>query len=90
MPELRSVLFQTRAPLNEKDPGAVEVAYYTLDAGELVMRTAEGSKTGRTYRLELGDDERRIACRLGKRAWRAAQGTTDFNRPLHYRPLGLA
>jgi hypothetical protein len=52
--------------------GAGEAAYYSVDDGILTMRTAEGSKTGRTYRLKPGDDERRVAGRLGRQAWERA------------------
>jgi hypothetical protein len=86
--DLRSVPFQTRAPSSDADPGACEIAYYTVDAGVLTMRTAEGSKTGKTYRLQPGDDERLIACRLGLQAWRNRAGQSDFNRPLHYASWG--
>jgi hypothetical protein len=87
--DLKSVPFQTRAPNSEADPGACEIAYYTVDDGVLVMRDAEGNKTGAKHRLQPGDNERQIACRLGKRAWRTTRGT-DFNRPLEYRPFGVA
>jgi len=40
--------------------------------------------------LGPGDDERQIAGRLARDAWTKARGTTDFNRPLGYQPLGVA
>ena len=90
MPDLKSVLFQTRAPSSETDPGSCEVAYYTVDAGVLTIRNADGSKTGKTYRLQPGDDERRVAGRLGRQAWERTPGRSDFNRPLHYSRPGIA
>ena len=84
MPELKSVLFQTMAPSTGNPEGACEVAYYSVDDRILTMRTAEGSKTGRTYRLKPGDDERRVAGRLGLCAWRNRADKSDFNRQIVY------
>jgi hypothetical protein len=69
--------------------GAGEAAYYSVDDGILTMRTAEGSKTGRTYRLKPGDDERRVAGRLGRQAWEKALDGRIFTDRLAIQILEL-
>lgn len=80
-PEIKSLWFQTSSP-RDGDLGRVEAAYYSVADGVLTMRGENGKPTGKTYRLEPGDDERATAGRLAKQAW--ASGKSDFNRPLHY------
>jgi hypothetical protein len=55
----------------------------------LTMRTESGEPTGKTYRLEPGDDERVIASRLALKAWRGRASESDFNRPLDYSRHGV-
>jgi hypothetical protein len=87
-PEVKSVWVQTCAPLRPGDPGAVEAAFYFVAGGVLTMCDHDGKPTGKTRRLEDGDDERRIAGRLKLEAWRGS--TSDFNRPLSYPRAGIA
>ena len=43
----------------------------------------------RPHRLGPDDDPHVIAGRLTRERW-LTDGATDFNRPLNYRPLGIA
>jgi hypothetical protein len=49
-----------------------------------------GGPTGKTCRLEPGEDERRVAGRLALQAWHGRAGESDFNRPLNYGRFGVA
>jgi len=44
---------------------------------------------GQRFKLAPGDDPKTIAARLTKEGMRRAREST-FNRPLNYRPLGIA
>ena len=58
--------------------------------GVLTMHDKNEKPTGKEQQLSPNDDPRHVASRLGYEAWNKARGTKDFNRPLHYQPLGLA
>jgi hypothetical protein len=46
--------------------------------------------TGKSYRLQPGDNERVIAARLTLEAWRATAKGSSFNRELAYEKYGVA
>jgi hypothetical protein len=89
-PEIKLVWFQTGYPFGPGDTGSAEAAYYSVADGLLTMRDEAGKPTGTTYRLGK-EDPRNVARRLGRDAWNKAHGAmSDFNRPNHYQPLGIA
>ena len=53
-------------------------------------RHENGRPTGKTYRLQPGDNERVIAARLALEAWRATARGSSFNRELAYEKCGVA
>jgi hypothetical protein len=83
-PEIKEVWFQI-SPQRNGDMGMVEPAFYSVVDGVLMMHDASGKPTGKQFHLGPNDDPRKVAGRLGREAWRKANGpTSDFNRPLHY------
>jgi len=89
-PEIKSVWVQTRAPRDEIDPGGAEPGFYSVADGVLTMHDENGKPTGQTQQLGPNDDPHRIAGRLKLAAWTKATGESNFNRRIHYRPLGIA
>ena len=88
-PEIKCVWFQTRAPQDSEDVGAVEAGHYWVADGVLSMCDETGKPTGKEYQLGPDDDARQIAGRLAREAWVKARGESDFNRPLSYQPFGI-
>jgi hypothetical protein len=54
------------------------------------MVTEAGKPAGKKYKLQPGDDLVKVAARLTKEAWMKRARESNFNRPLNYRPLGIA
>jgi hypothetical protein len=55
----------------------------------LTMYTEDGKSTGKTVKLQPGDDPRLVASR-SLRAEMLKQPRSDFNRRINYSPLGVA
>jgi len=101
-PEIKCAWFQTRGPQNG-DLGEVYPAYYSVADGVLTIHDESGKplatpdeieqlrfKERQKYRLRSGEDPHQAAGRLGRKAWIAARGESDFNRAISYGPLGNA
>ena len=88
-PEIKHTWFQIRPPKNG-DLGMVEAAHYFVVDGVLTICDETGKPSGRKYFLAPDDDARLIAARLAKEVYLKASKYSDFNRPLHYQPLGIA
>jgi hypothetical protein len=86
---IKTVCPQTRRPSNG-DAAACTIGYYFVTDGVLKMCHENGRPTGKTHRLEPGDNERVIAARLTLEAWRARADVSSFNRPLVYGHDGVA
>jgi hypothetical protein len=84
-----TVWIQTREPRNG-DLGGTEAGHYFVADGVLTMCSEDGKPTGKTHRLEPGEDPKVIAGRLRRAAWLAERGESDFNRPLDYARFGVA
>jgi hypothetical protein len=85
---IRMITYQTRECV-EGDAGEVVRAYYKVTDGVLRMCNEEGKPTGKSHRLGPKDDERRIARQfLREQMLRAPR--SDFNRPIRYKPYGVA
>jgi hypothetical protein len=89
-PEIKTVWVQTHAPQKPGDPGGCEAGYYSVVDGAVIMRDAQGKRTGQQQALGSGDDARAVAGRLTLEAIRKSRGTSDFNRPLGYARGGYA
>jgi hypothetical protein len=87
--EIKIVWVTTRQPIDSDDPGAAQPGFYSVSDGTVTMHDETGKPTGKEYMLGHGDDPHRIAQRLTREAWLKTRGTTDFDRPLHYAPLGI-
>jgi hypothetical protein len=61
-----------------------------LADGVLTMCDQDGKAGSTSYTLASSDDPRVVARRLRRHAWSRENGHSAFNRPLHYRSLGLA
>ena len=85
---MKMVTVQTRECV-EGDAGEVVRGYYIVTGNMLRMCNEDGQLTGKSYKLSAGDDERRIATELLRKQMLKAP-TSDFNRPIRYRPLGIA
>jgi hypothetical protein len=70
---------------NDDDPGAIAEAWYVIEDGLLVLRDAD-DKHITSRALLKGDDPAVFARSL----LREAEAPKDFNRPLHYPPMGHA
>jgi hypothetical protein len=68
------------APIG-RDPGEVEIGYYTVEDGFVQMCKEDGKPIGKKV-----DDAARIAGRLTKEAWMRRSRESTFNRPLDYGP----
>ena len=89
MSEIKSVWITTVLPRGD-DPGAGEYGLYTVENGILQMVTEAGKPAGKKYKLQPGDDPVNVAARLAKEAWMKRALESNFDRPLRYRPLGIA
>jgi hypothetical protein len=89
MSEIKTVWITTRLPIG-KDPGEVEIGYYTVADGLLQMCDETGKPKGKNVKLEREDNPAKVAGRLTKEAWMKRARESTFNRPLNYRPLGIA
>jgi hypothetical protein len=85
---IKMVTYQTRECI-EGDAGEVVRGYYTVSGGVLRMCSEDGKPTGKSHRLGAKDDERRIARQFLREQMLKAP-RSDFNRPIRYRPLGIA
>ncbi len=89
MPDIKMVSPQTES-CRDGDAGSCAIGFYFVSDGVLKMCGESGRPTGKTHRLQAGDDERVIASRLTLEAWRRSGAASDFNRPLHYGRHGIA
>jgi hypothetical protein len=91
-PKVESVICAVR-PANDRtgDPGEGAIGWYTVQDGKLTM-TDENGKSGDKPETELVTEANAhvVAARLTKKRWVASRNDGDFNRPLNYRPLGIA
>jgi hypothetical protein len=87
--KLETIWIQTRAP-TEYDPGAVELGYYSVESGVVVMRDESGKATGLRHVLKAGEDPATIARVLKRTAWEKADGDANFNRRIEYPVYGVA
>jgi len=71
------------------DAGEVMRGYYRVTGDVLTMCSEDGKSTGKTHKLQPGDDPRVVATRL-LRAEMLKQSRSDFNRRINYSPLGVA
>jgi hypothetical protein len=88
MMEIKMVCLQTRECI-EGDAGEVVRGYYTVTDGTLTMCNEEGRSTGKTCKLNAGDDERRIVTRLLRQEM-LKQPASNFHRKISYQKLGVA
>ena len=86
-PEVKSTWFQVRPPFNG-DLGHIETAFYYVSSGVLTLCDESGKPLGRKCRLGRDDNEKVIASRLAKQAWKSRE--TDFSGPLQFERLGIA
>lgn len=100
MSNVKSVtaIISNPSPHDPTDRGRCTVGYYVVEGNLLTMTYGDGKPFhGRggekiTHRLQAGDDPTVIAKRLTLQIHRASRGDGmgGFNRPINYRPLGLA
>jgi hypothetical protein len=83
---IKAVIITTQRPRGD-DPGACEIAYYTVADGFVVMCSEDGKPTGKKERL-IGEDAQKVAGRLLREAWLKRASESDFNRPLVYTERG--
>jgi len=88
MSEIKTVWIQTMAPIG-RDPGEVEIGYYTVEDGFVQMCKEDGRPIGKRVALN-GENPERVAGRLTREAWMKRARESTFNRPLNYGPLGIA
>lgn len=87
-PEIKSWYIETSRPRPPNYAGSIEPLFYFIANGAVTLCEQTGQPIGgKTMRLGADDDPRRIAAIL-KRS--TMQQGDDFNRMLHYDPLGLA
>ena len=84
---IKTVPVQTAAPLGGS-PGAITVGYYSVQDDVVVMHDEAGILTGKRQPLRAGEDPHGVAYRMTRESWQAK--TPDFNRAIHYQPLGIA
>lgn len=82
-PEIKAAHFQRRAPQG-KDPGEIDLGYYSITDGVLTMHRESGEPTGTVHRLASGDNPYAVASRFAWLEWRNKQGDGDFSRRLEY------
>jgi hypothetical protein len=88
-PEVQVTWAQTApANLETGDPGAVIVIHYTVDENTVTLTDEKGLQTAHKGTIRNGETAIQIAKRIALAKW----GSTSepFNRPLKYRPLGIA
>jgi hypothetical protein len=81
------VTVQTRECL-AGDAGEVMRGYYKVAGDVLTMCSEDGRSTGKTCKLQPGDDPRVVATRLLRQEM-LRQPRSDFNRPLVFAPRGI-
>lgn len=92
MTTAREVTIQIRAP-SATSEGQVSTGYYIVENGVLIMTRPDGEPVSETlYRhtLRPNDDAQSIASVLTRKVRRELSGLSDFNRPLEYKPQGIA
>ena len=89
MTEVRAVWITTRPPRGD-DPGEVDVGFYKVENGMVIMCSEEGLPTGKKVRLGPGDDAHKIAGRLTRENWLRRGPENDFHRQLIYPNIGRA
>ncbi len=72
------------------DVGETIAVHYIVEGDRLTLCDQDGKTGDKSRTLKPGDDPRQVASRLARAAHYAEQPRSEFNRPLHYRPLGLA
>jgi hypothetical protein len=86
-PTINETYFQTRGQ-SGNDMGAVEPVFYIVVDDMVKLCDEHGRLTGKNCKLEPGDDAKRVASRLGRQAWSARGGESDFNRQLPVHDTG--
>jgi hypothetical protein len=83
MTDVKKVTIQVRAPRGS-DLGRVEIGYYCVVDGFVVLTDADGKPLGSDKRqIDPGGDAHLIACRMVRNN-RKGRASSDFNRPLVY------
>jgi hypothetical protein len=98
MPEVKQVAAILANPGPHDPTGRVTIGYYVLTDDVLTMTDSKGapvrSRGGDKYeqKIKEGDNVTLIAQRLTMKIYRSRTGNdvAGFNRPLVYRPLGIA
>ena len=93
-----TAIISNPSPHDPTDLGRATVGYYVIEGKLLTMTHGDGKpflgRSGEriTQKLQRGDDPSVIAKRLTLQIHRSRRGDgmADFNRPLVYRPLGIA
>jgi hypothetical protein len=90
-PEIKSIYVTVRQQSDAPgDLGETVVAHYIFDQGVVTLTDESGKPLdGKSHTLAPRENPRAVASRLRRREWLRESGS-DFNRPLHYRPLNLA
>ncbi|WP_369723651.1 hypothetical protein AB8Z38_06720 [Bradyrhizobium sp. LLZ17] len=88
--EIKLAWFQTAAPSDRDECGAVEAVRYFVADGVVTICDERGKPTGKTAVLAERDEPGAIAARMGRAGWIASGVGGGFNRPIQYRPLGIA
>jgi hypothetical protein len=89
-PEIKSFVCVVAQPSGAPgDLGETVDCYYVVSDGVVRLCDERGNVDGKSQVLAAGEEPRRVASRLRRAAWQNESGRTAFDRPLHYRPLGL-
>jgi hypothetical protein len=91
-PEVKSFVCVVAQPSGTPDDlGETVDAWYFVEDGILMLCDEHGKASeAKPYRLAAGENERAVASRLRRAAWRSEEGRSTFNRLLHYRPFDVA
>jgi hypothetical protein len=87
--KIEQVIVQIRAATDDGDPGEVAIGHFVVEDSVLCLVDEEGQdlKGAKPVKLENLADARAVAANLIRRR---RGDENDFNRPLVYRPLGIA
>lgn len=96
MTEVFSTFITIARPMCEGDPGKIQEGHYTVADTVVTLTNADGKpivsgrmQVGYTAKIEAGENQAQVASRLLWRHFRATKAGSDFNRPLHYRQIGI-
>ncbi len=85
--DVKTICVTVRTPIGDSDPGEVARAHYFVTDDFVSLCDEDGKPIGNGRSMERGETAKQVAGRL----LRGSRGDEpDFNRPLRYRPLGIA